>query len=80
MADRSAPEAYRVLVTEPLLNDQLPFLGQAAERREPVPPGRVEGEVHVLEGERQRELGREVALQDALQLGGLPGGHEWAAP
>ena len=63
----------------PLIDDLLPFVGQAAKGREPVVVGRLQGEAHVLERERQRELGRELAVGDPLQLGCLPRGHERAA-
>jgi hypothetical protein len=68
-----------VLVAEPLIHRLLPFVGQAREGDEPVIVGRLEGQAHVLERQRQRKLGRELALGDPLQLGRLPGGHQWAA-
>src|ERR1700746_1405992 len=58
----------QVLFAEPLINGLLPFLSQAGKDGEPVVADRLEGEVHVLERERQRELGRELALGDPLQL------------
>ena len=69
----------QVLLAEPLINGLLPFVSQAGENGEPVVTGRLQREVHVLECERERELGRELADGDPLQLGCLPAGHERAA-
>src|SRR5690242_19575291 len=69
-----------VLVAEPFLDDPLPFVGQAAERGVPLVAGCLEGEVHVLERERECELWRKLALYDSPQFGCLPRRHERAAP
>src|SRR6266511_2122483 len=68
-----------VLVAEPGIHGLLPFASQAGKGGEPVVAGRLHGQAHVLERERQRELGRELALGDPLQLGCLPRGHQRAA-
>src|SRR5208282_1101796 len=57
----------QVLLAQTLVNGLLPFLSQAGKDGEPVAAGRLEGEVHVLERERQRELGRELAVGDPSQ-------------
>ena len=62
-----------------MVNGLLPFVSQAGKDGEPVAAGRLEGKVHVLERERQRELGRELPVGDTVQFGCLPGGHERAA-
>ena len=46
-----------VLVSEPVLDGVLPFVGQATERSEPVVARCLECEMHVLEREMQRKLG-----------------------
>ena len=62
----------KVLVAEPLIDYLLPFVSQARKGGEAVVAGRLQGEAYVLERERQSELGGEVVLGDALQLGRLP--------
>jgi hypothetical protein len=46
-----------VPVAEPLIDHLLPFLSQARKGGETVVAGRLQGEAHVLERERQSELG-----------------------
>lgn len=60
------------MVTKAPVNDRLPFSCQAVKDREPVVTERLLREVHVFERERQRELSRELAPGDPLQLGRLP--------
>ena len=62
----------QVLLTESGVDDLLPFVSKAAEDGKPVLAGRLQCEAHVLERERQRELGRELSPGDPLQLGCLP--------
>ena len=69
----------KVPVAEPLIDCLLPFVSQAGKGGEAVVAGRLQGEVHVLERERQSELGGKVVLGDPLQLGRLPSRHERAA-
>src|ERR1700733_8522208 len=65
-----------VAVAEPEIDDLLPFVGQAGQRPEALSAGRLQGEVHVLEREGQRELCGKVTVRNAVELGCLPGGHE----
>ena len=73
-----ARDDSQVLVTQSLVRDSLPFIRQAVKHRETVVTERLLREVHVLERERQRELRRELAPGDPLQLGGLPRGNQRA--
>ena len=58
----SARHDREILVAEPLIDGLLPFVGQAGKGGEPVVAGCLEGEAHVLERERQRELGEKSPL------------------
>src|SRR6266568_1253315 len=69
----------QVLLAEPLVNSPLPFAGQDGQDGEPAAARRLQREVHVLDRQRQRELGRELAVGDPLQLGSLPRRHQRAA-
>jgi hypothetical protein len=62
-----------------VIDDLLSFIGQAGKDSQPVAVGGLEGKTHILERQRQRELGRELALGDPLQLGCLPRGHQRAS-
>src|SRR3984957_18153160 len=68
-----------VLVAEPPVDHFLPFVRQQGKRPETILAGRLQGEVHVLERQRQSELNRIIALGDSKQLGRLPGRHKGAA-
>src|SRR3954471_6589459 len=68
----------QVLIAEALVDDRLPFGGQAGERGEAICVGSFEREMHVLERQRQWKLRREVAFENALKFGGLPRRHERA--
>jgi hypothetical protein len=68
----NARDNGQVLSAEPLVNSLLPFVSQARQDVEPVVTVGLEGEAHVLERERQRELGRVLAVGDPAQLGCLP--------
>ena len=62
----------QILLAKPLVHGLLLFVGQASEDGEPAVTGRLQSQVDVLERERQRELGGELAAGDPLQLGRLP--------
>jgi hypothetical protein len=64
---------------QPLVDGLPPFVGQRGKHAEPVVAGRLQGQACVLERQRQRELGREVAPGDPLQLGCLPRRHQRTA-
>src|SRR5712691_13452760 len=75
---KRARDDGQVLVTKSLVDNPLPFIGQAVKHREPLVTERLLREVHVLESERQRELSRELTPGDPLQLGRLPCGYQRA--
>ena len=69
----------QVVLTQPLIDSLPPFVSQTGKDGEPAVSGRLRGEVHVLERELQRELGRELAVGDPVQFGCLPRRHQRAA-
>jgi hypothetical protein len=68
-----------VPVAEALIDRLLPFVSQARKGGEAVVAGRLQGEAHVLERERQRELGLRSRPWRSVAAWPLPSRHERAA-